>query len=100
MKVTLHYKHTNHSWLGYCSKEIIGLKLLWLLEHFSVPLAGIENLGTDLSLRVATVRLPSCKCAHVLCIYPLLLVCVWPEGALKRTEQQRFLSQADIPERQ
>lgn len=43
MRVTLHYKHTNHSWLRYCSKEIIGLKLVGLLEHFSVPFAEIEK---------------------------------------------------------
>lgn len=77
MRVTLHYKHTNHSWLRYCSKEIIGLKLVWLLERFSVPFAEIENLGTHYILRgkkkathafYCEVLLPSlsaCNCMRV-----------------------------------
>ena len=51
VRVTLHYKHTNHSWLRYRSKEIIGLKLVWLLKHFSVQKWEKKNLGTDYILR-------------------------------------------------
>lgn len=40
MRVTLHYKHNNHSWLRYRNKGIIGLKLLWLLKRFSHLLGG------------------------------------------------------------
>lgn len=77
MRVTLHYKHTNHSWLRYCSKEIIGLKLVWLLKHFSVPFAEIENLRTDYILREKKKRLQTLSTARLSsCLYPPVTVCV------------------------
>lgn len=51
MRVTLHYKHTNHSWLRYCSEEIIGLKSVWLPERFSLSFAESEKPGLYYILR-------------------------------------------------
>lgn len=55
MRVTLHYKHNNHSWLSYCSKEIIGVKLLGLLKRFTEPFRETENLRIDyISVKTVT----------------------------------------------
>jgi hypothetical protein len=78
MRVTLHYKHNNHSWLSYRSKEIIGVKLLGLLKHFTEPFREIENLRIDyISVKTVThTNIVLMDFHRGVIILPVLSLCV------------------------
>lgn len=49
--MTRHHKRANHSWLRYCSQEIIGLAAARLLERVSISFGEIETLQSGYFLR-------------------------------------------------